>query len=163
MNALQALSLSLFINVLGWSKEEVEVLIAGVRKDLRNPHIHGYWRVWVFNACLPHSTVVLMRSTYRYTVYGQKPEWRGKSLTLWVTYSVYLTYKTTSHPVPQPVRHLQISFIIARIQTIIVYLLRNIENLYCASIWHIKLQSFVLLLEGAMARKEQHGSNHLYL
>lgn len=30
---------------LGWSKEEVEVLLAGVRKDLKNTDIHAYLRV----------------------------------------------------------------------------------------------------------------------
>lgn len=30
---------------LGWSRDEVEVLLAGVRKDMRNTNIHAYWRV----------------------------------------------------------------------------------------------------------------------
>jgi len=45
LQALQALSLMLFTNVLGWSVPEVEVLLAGVRKDLRNKQIHAYWPV----------------------------------------------------------------------------------------------------------------------
>ena len=30
---------------LGWSNEEVEVLLAGVRADLKNTSIHAYWRL----------------------------------------------------------------------------------------------------------------------
>lgn len=30
---------------LGWSREEVEVLLAGVRRDLKNTSIHAYLRV----------------------------------------------------------------------------------------------------------------------
>jgi len=42
---LQAVSLMLFTNVLGWSKEEVELLLVDVRKDVKNRHIHAYWPV----------------------------------------------------------------------------------------------------------------------
>ena len=30
---------------LGWSKEELEVLLAGVRRDLRDTNIHAYFRM----------------------------------------------------------------------------------------------------------------------
>jgi hypothetical protein len=30
---------------LGWSVEELEVLLAQVRKDLKNTKIHSYWPV----------------------------------------------------------------------------------------------------------------------
>jgi hypothetical protein len=43
--ALQALSLMLFTKVLNWSVLEVETLLAGVRKDLKDKAIHGYWPV----------------------------------------------------------------------------------------------------------------------
>jgi hypothetical protein len=43
--ALQALSLMLFTKVLNWSVVEVEALLAGVRKDLKDKGIHGYWPV----------------------------------------------------------------------------------------------------------------------
>lgn len=43
MQALQALSLIPFINVLGWSEAETEALLVEVRKDLRNRSIHAYW------------------------------------------------------------------------------------------------------------------------
>lgn len=32
---------------MGWSRAEVEVLLAGVRADLRNTDIHAYLRVYV--------------------------------------------------------------------------------------------------------------------
>jgi hypothetical protein len=38
---LQALSLRLFISFLGWSQQELEMLLLEVRKDLRNPKIHA--------------------------------------------------------------------------------------------------------------------------
>jgi hypothetical protein len=41
--ALQALTLMLFTQVLGWSPVEVEVLLAGVRSDFKNKDIHAYW------------------------------------------------------------------------------------------------------------------------
>jgi len=44
-SGLQALSLMLLTNVLGWSAEEVEVFLVGVRKDLKNRKIHAYFPV----------------------------------------------------------------------------------------------------------------------
>ena len=38
---LEAFTLRLFCNVLGWAEEEVTVLLAGVRKELENPKIHS--------------------------------------------------------------------------------------------------------------------------
>ncbi|KAG0646367.1 putative methyltransferase tdiE [Hyphodiscus hymeniophilus] len=40
---LQGLSLALFTRGLGWSVDELEVLLADVRKDMKNPRIHSYW------------------------------------------------------------------------------------------------------------------------
>lgn len=50
VNALGALTLALFTRPkteggLGWSRDEVEVLLAGVRKDMKNTSIHAYWKV----------------------------------------------------------------------------------------------------------------------
>lgn len=50
INALPSLSLALFTRPkeeggLGWSLPELEVLLAGVRKDIRDPSIHGYWKM----------------------------------------------------------------------------------------------------------------------
>ncbi|KAL8741174.1 MAG: hypothetical protein Q9190_006189, partial [Brigantiaea leucoxantha] len=38
---LEGFTLRLFTQILGWKKEEVQVLLANVRKDLRNPRIHA--------------------------------------------------------------------------------------------------------------------------
>ncbi|KPM36931.1 hypothetical protein AK830_g9631 [Neonectria ditissima] len=51
---LEGVSLALFTRVLSWSKEEVLALCSEVRKELRNPKVHGYWKIYI--------------------VYGQKPE-----------------------------------------------------------------------------------------
>jgi len=42
---LEALSLMLFTNVLGWSTAEVHALIGEAKKDMRNKRIHSYWPV----------------------------------------------------------------------------------------------------------------------
>lgn len=38
---LEAFSLRLFTQVLGWKAEDVYQLLANVRKDIRNPKIHA--------------------------------------------------------------------------------------------------------------------------
>ncbi|KAF4454408.1 hypothetical protein F53441_3034 [Fusarium austroafricanum] len=53
-SGLEGVSLALFTRALGWSKDEVLALCAEVRKEMRNPQVHGYWKIYV--------------------VYGQKPE-----------------------------------------------------------------------------------------
>ncbi|KAI9734366.1 MAG: hypothetical protein M1834_002472 [Cirrosporium novae-zelandiae] len=53
MSGLNGFTMAQFTRHLGWSSGEVEVFLAGVRKDLMNQSIHGYWAVYV--------------------VYGQKP------------------------------------------------------------------------------------------
>lgn len=52
MDALAALSLAVFTREigqggLGWSNEELEVFLTGVRKDLKNMAIHSYWPMQV--------------------------------------------------------------------------------------------------------------------
>jgi hypothetical protein len=42
MKAVEAYTPGVFGRILGWSDEEVQVLIAKVRKDLSNPAIHLY-------------------------------------------------------------------------------------------------------------------------
>jgi hypothetical protein len=44
---LEGVSLALFTRVLSWSKEDVMALCADVRRELRNPKVHGYWKMWV--------------------------------------------------------------------------------------------------------------------
>ncbi|TDZ35791.1 Secondary metabolism regulator LAE1 [Colletotrichum spinosum] len=43
---IEALSMAPLTRALGWTKEEVQVLLAGVRKDLNNRSIHAYWPIY---------------------------------------------------------------------------------------------------------------------
>ncbi|CAM1509719.1 Fc.00g000540.m01.CDS01 [Cosmosporella sp. VM-42] len=52
-SGIEGLSAAVYTRVLGWSKEELDVFLAQVRRDLKNPSIHSYWPIYV--------------------VYGQKP------------------------------------------------------------------------------------------
>lgn len=52
--ALEGLTLGMFTRVLGWQREEVEVFLADVRRDMRDLRIHAYFPIYV--------------------VYGRKPE-----------------------------------------------------------------------------------------
>lgn len=45
--ALEAFAMAPLTRFLGWSKEEVQVLTAGARADLKNPRLHAYWTMWV--------------------------------------------------------------------------------------------------------------------
>lgn len=50
LEALYGVSVAIFTrpkeeNGLGWSMEELQVLLAGVRKDLANTDIHAYFRM----------------------------------------------------------------------------------------------------------------------
>jgi SAM-dependent methyltransferase len=40
---LEGLSRQLFLKVLGWGKDELDVFLARVRHDIRNRRIHAYW------------------------------------------------------------------------------------------------------------------------
>ncbi|XEU97659.1 hypothetical protein FSHL1_002945 [Fusarium sambucinum] len=53
-SGLDGLSSAVYTRVLGWTKEELEVLLAKVRRELKDKSIHAYWPIYV--------------------VYGQKPE-----------------------------------------------------------------------------------------
>lgn len=56
---------------LGWSREEVEVLNAGVRREMMNTGVHAYLPMY---AALPtHKGPKLMSSLTSYMVYAQKP------------------------------------------------------------------------------------------
>ncbi|KAL9037882.1 MAG: hypothetical protein Q9180_003470, partial [Flavoplaca navasiana] len=45
-DGLEAFTLRLFTQILGWKSEEVQVLLANVRKDLRNPKIHAQFDLY---------------------------------------------------------------------------------------------------------------------
>ncbi|KAL2214479.1 S-adenosyl-L-methionine-dependent methyltransferase [Sarocladium strictum] len=58
--ALQALSLAIFTRPkdeggLGWRMEEVELLLAQVRKDFKDRSIHAYWPIWTVHGRKPES------------------------------------------------------------------------------------------------------------
>jgi hypothetical protein len=42
---LEAISAALFTRVLGWTKGETDIMLAQVRKDLKNVKYHSYWDV----------------------------------------------------------------------------------------------------------------------
>lgn len=46
-DGLEAFTLRIFTKVLGWEASEVQVLLALVRKDLRNPSIHAQFDLYV--------------------------------------------------------------------------------------------------------------------
>ncbi|RDW68160.1 hypothetical protein BP6252_09556 [Coleophoma cylindrospora] len=50
---LEGLSLALFTRGLQWSKEELEVFLVDVRKDMKNTRIHSYWPIHVISARKP--------------------------------------------------------------------------------------------------------------
>ncbi|KAM5433818.1 hypothetical protein MferCBS31731_006958 [Microsporum ferrugineum] len=52
-DALQPYALGLLVEVLGWSKEEMELFLVGLRKDLANRALHGYNIVRVITARKP--------------------------------------------------------------------------------------------------------------
>ena len=37
--------MALFTRILGWKKEEVDVFLVDVRKDMKNPKFHAYWNM----------------------------------------------------------------------------------------------------------------------
>ncbi|KAM0328733.1 hypothetical protein ACHAQA_005146 [Verticillium albo-atrum] len=53
-SGLHGLSAAVYTRVLGWTNEELEILLAKVRRELKDTSIHAYWPIYV--------------------VYGQKPE-----------------------------------------------------------------------------------------
>jgi hypothetical protein len=46
-NGASGLSMALFTRALGWTAEEVEVFLVGVRNDMKNPSVHGWWPIYV--------------------------------------------------------------------------------------------------------------------
>jgi hypothetical protein len=40
---LEAITSALWTRVLGWTKEETDVMIADVRNELKDTKIHSYW------------------------------------------------------------------------------------------------------------------------
>jgi hypothetical protein len=42
-NGASGLSMALFTRALGWSQAEVEMFLVDVRRQMRDPAIHGWW------------------------------------------------------------------------------------------------------------------------
>lgn len=93
-DGLEAFTVRIFTQFLGWKLEEVQVLLANVRKDLRNPRIHMLFELYVSLAPPPlflkkltpflqnsvDSALLAFPSTdegcfgrKRYVAYAQKP------------------------------------------------------------------------------------------
>lgn len=47
IDGVEGITKMLFTRALGWSPEEVEVLLAGIRKEARSKHIHSYYHLYV--------------------------------------------------------------------------------------------------------------------
>jgi hypothetical protein len=45
LEGIEGFSVALFTKILGWSRAELEVFLAQVRKDVQNRRIHAYWRL----------------------------------------------------------------------------------------------------------------------
>ena len=50
---LESYSAALFSHVLGWSPEELSLLLEGVRMDLVNPRTHLYGKIWFVHGRKP--------------------------------------------------------------------------------------------------------------
>ena len=55
LEALDAYSFALFTRVLGWTTEQIQLLLTGVRRDLLDRTFHGYGRVYVAYGRKPKS------------------------------------------------------------------------------------------------------------
>lgn len=50
LDALQGIAMGAFIKILGWTTNQVEAMLVGVREDCKNQKIHGYWRNYFVSA-----------------------------------------------------------------------------------------------------------------
>ncbi|KAJ9500511.1 hypothetical protein LTR99_000552 [Exophiala xenobiotica] len=89
MNGLFGLSVKVFSQLLGWQVEELEVLLAECRQELRRRDIHGYWPIKILyfhKVALSASVFVLVAAPQNeadvqlltplfpsYIMFGQKP------------------------------------------------------------------------------------------
>lgn len=47
LQGLSGIAMGLLTRVMKWSREEVEVYLSQVRKDVNDRKVHGYWKVFV--------------------------------------------------------------------------------------------------------------------
>jgi hypothetical protein len=53
LDGVHAMSMALLTRGLGWSREQVELLLVGVRDDLRNRAVHSYIDLYAIPSLLP--------------------------------------------------------------------------------------------------------------
>jgi len=56
LDGLEGYSMALLTRGLGMSNEEVQVFLADVRKDMKNPRIHAYWPMYFVYGRKPMNT-----------------------------------------------------------------------------------------------------------
>lgn len=75
IDGVHAMSMALLTRGLGWSREQVELLLVGVRDDLRNRAVHSYIDLY---APLHPVSLELLLTNYHYLIsvvfYGRRPE-----------------------------------------------------------------------------------------
>ena len=47
LDGMHGLSVKIFVELLGWQLNELEVFLAGVRNELKKRAIHRYWPVYI--------------------------------------------------------------------------------------------------------------------
>lgn len=66
---LESLAMAALTRVLGWTKEEVVVHLALVRKEMADKSLHAYWPMYV----LHDLTGLIVADSFRYSTYGRRP------------------------------------------------------------------------------------------
>lgn len=69
---IEAFTLRLWTGVLGMSYEQVQVDLAAIRKECKDPKIHAYWPMCVLFS--DPGKFEMLTIAYRYSVFGQKPK-----------------------------------------------------------------------------------------
>jgi hypothetical protein len=69
LSGVEGLSMAVFTRTLGWSKEETDIFLVDVRKDMKNTRYHSYYNMYVTLLFM----VLLLKLICRYVVYAQKP------------------------------------------------------------------------------------------
>lgn len=69
LQGLESLAMAAFTRVLGWTREEVIVHLAMVRKELSDKSIHAYWPMYVLYDLYGSKVANLLR----YSTYGRRP------------------------------------------------------------------------------------------
>ena len=73
LDALEALAMAPITRVLGWTTEEVQMLLQGARTDIENEGIHAYWILWVLD-CAQLSFCAMIITLNSRVVYDKRPD-----------------------------------------------------------------------------------------